>query len=201
MVPTPETELLCELGINYIKKKEIDKPEILDIGVGSGVISVTVAAELAEAVSALRSSTCSCSVCFNLDAEDPCWVCRDANRDASMILVVEDPRDVGRFEETGFAGLYHVLQGRIAQLEGIGPEDLTLDALIRRVQERAPAEVCLATNPDLEGEGTARVVADRLADLGVRVTRLSRGLPAGSNISQVSRSILADAVEGRRPLS
>lgn len=159
------------------------------------------AAELAKAIGELRRSTRACSVCFNLDAEDPCWVCRDENRDPSIILVVEDPRDVGRFEETGFRGLYHVLQGRVAQLEGIGPEDLTLDALIRRIRERAPAEVCLATNPDLEGEGTARLVGERLAGLGVKVTRLSRGLPAGSNISQVSRSILADAVEGRRPLS
>ena len=118
-----------------------------------------------------------------------------------MILVVEDPRDVGRFEETGYTGLYHVLQGRVAQLEGIGPEDLTLGQLTQRVVQQAIDEVCLATNPDLEGEGTARLIAERLAPLGVRVTRLSRGLPAGSSIAMVSRSILADAVEGRRPLS
>ncbi len=159
------------------------------------------AVELSKAIGKLRSSTRVCSICFNLDAEDPCWVCGDEKRDRSMILVVEDPRDVGRFEETGYLGLYHVLQGRVAQLEGIGPEDLTLGALTRRVKKQSPDEVCLATNPDLEGEGTARLVAEQLAPLGVRVTRLSRGLPAGSSIAQVSRSILADAVEGRRPLS
>ena len=159
------------------------------------------AQELAKALGELRSSTKVCSTCFNLDADDPCWVCRDETRDPSIILVVEDPRDVGRFEETGFSGLYHVLQGRVTQFEGIGPDDLTLGPLIQRVRQQATDEVCLATNPDLEGEGTARLVAERLAPLGVRVTRLSRGLPAGSSIAMVSRSILADAVEGRRPLS
>ena len=158
------------------------------------------AAELAAAIRDLRSSTRVCSTCFNLDGSDPCWVCRDDKRDRSTILVVEDPRDVGRFEETGYSGLYHVLQGRVSQIDGIGLEDLTLGALIQRIKKDPPDEVCLATNADLEGEGTARLVAAQLAPLGVRVTRLSRGLPAGSTIAQVSRSVLADAVEGRRPL-
>lgn len=158
------------------------------------------AAELAAAIRDLRSSTRVCSTCFNLDGSDPCWVCRDDQRDRSTVLVVEDPRDVGRFEETGYPGLYHVLQGRVSQIDGIGLEDLTLGALIQRIKQDPPDEVCLATNADLEGEGTARLVAAQLAPLGVRVTRLSRGLPAGSTIAQVSRSILADAVEGRRPL-
>jgi recombination protein RecR len=158
------------------------------------------AAELAAALRDLWSSTRVCSTCFNLDGSDPCWVCRDDTRDRSTILVVEDPRDVGRFEETGYSGLYHVLQGRVSQIEGIGLEDLTLGALIQRIKKDPPDEVCLATNADLEGEGTARLVAEQLAPSGVAVTRLSRGLPAGSTIAQVSRSILADAVEGRRPL-
>jgi recombination protein RecR len=118
-----------------------------------------------------------------------------------MVLVIEDPREVARFEDVGYSGLYHVLQGRLSQLEGIRPEDLTTDALLQRVERGKFAEVCLATNPDLEGEGTARVLADRLLPLGIKVTRLARGLPAGASIAQVSASILADAIEGRRTLS
>ena len=118
-----------------------------------------------------------------------------------MLLVVEDPREVSRFEEVGYRGLYHVLQGRLSQLEGIRPEDLTIAQLLKRVDNGTFAEVCLATNPDLEGEGTARLLADKLSQFGGKLTRLARGLPAGSSISQVSSSILADAIEGRRSLS
>jgi recombination protein RecR len=166
---------------------------------------------LARAIEQVRKAVKSCSTCFQLDAMDPCGICRDASRDRSMLLVVEDPREVARFEDVGYRGLYHVLQGRVSQVEGIRPEDLTTAQLVQRVQRGLQAggpqegggiqEVCLATNPDLEGEGTARVLAQQLSPLGVRVTRLARGLPAGASIAQVSASILADAMEGRRPLS
>jgi len=159
------------------------------------------ALQLARAIEQVRAAVKTCSRCCNLDAQDPCSVCSDPARDRTMLLVIEDPREVVRFEDTGYRGLYHVLQGRLSQIEGIRPEDLTTDLLLRRVAADRPAEVCLATNPDLEGEGTARVLLERLAPLGVKVTRLARGLPAGSTIAQVSRSILADAMEGRRPLS
>ena len=159
------------------------------------------ALQLARAIEEVRKAVKTCSRCCNLDAQDPCSVCSDATRDRSLLLVIEDPREVARFEEIGFRGVYHVLQGRLSQLEGIRPEDLTTDLLLTRVRDEQPAEVCLATNPDLEGEGTARLLAERLAPLGARVTRLARGLPAGASIAQVSKSILADAVEGRRPLS
>ena len=109
-------------------------------------------------------------------------------------------RDLGPIERTGYRGLFHVLQGRISALENIRAEDLTIDALVQRVAAGGVREVCLATNPDLEGAATAGVVAERLRDAGVNVTRLARGLPAGSSLDQVSSSILADAVEGRRPL-
>lgn len=158
------------------------------------------AEELAQAISQARASTKVCRICFNLDETDPCEICQDGERDRSTLLVVEDPREVGAFLQAGYQGLFHVLQGRISKLEGIGPEDLTVAPLLERLQEAEVEEVCLATNPDLEGEATARLIQDRLADTGVRVTRLARGLPAGSNISQVSQSILADAIEGRRPL-
>ena len=159
------------------------------------------ALELAKAINDVREAVKSCSVCFQLDASDPCSVCSDETRERDMLLVVEDPREVARFEEVGYRGVYHVLQGRLSQLEGIKLEDLTIRALIQRVEEGEFREICLATNPDLEGEGTAQVLADKLQATGASLTRLARGLPAGSSIAQVSSSILSDAIEGRRPLS
>ncbi len=159
------------------------------------------ALELAKAIHDVREAVKSCSVCFQLDASDPCSVCSDETRERDMLLIVEDPREVARFEEVGYRGVYHVLQGRLSQLEGIKFEDLTIRALIQRVEDGEFREICLATNPDLEGEGTAQVLADKLQATGASLTRLARGLPAGSSIAQVSSSILSDAIEGRRPLS
>lgn len=157
--------------------------------------------ELADAIRTARESTKVCSSCFHLDEIDPCAICADTSRDRSLILVVEEPRDVVSFLEAEYAGLFHVLQGKISSLEGIGPEDLTVGKLIERARAEEVDEVCIATNPDLEGEATARMIGERLAGIGVRVTRLARGIPAGANIGQVSHSILSDAIEGRRPLS
>ena len=148
------------------------------------------ALELAEAIEAVRKTVKNCSVCFQLDASDPCSVCSDETRERNMMLVVEDPREVARFEDIGFRGVYHVLQGRLSQVEGIRPEDLTISQLLKRVDDGEFLEVCLATNPDLEGEGTAMMLAEKLAKSGTRLTRLARGLPAGSSIAQVSSSIL-----------
>ena len=159
------------------------------------------ALELAKAIHDVREAVKSCSVCFQLDASDSCSVCSDETRERDMLLIVEDPREVARFEEVGYRGVYHVLQGRLSQLEGIKLEDLTIRALIQRVEDGEFREICLATNPDLEGEGTAQVLADKLQATGAALTRLARGLPAGSSIAQVSSSILSDAIEGRRPLS
>lgn len=159
------------------------------------------ALELAEAIEAVRKTVKNCSVCFQLDASNPCSVCADESRERNMMLVVEDPREVARFEDIGYRGVYHVLQGRLSQVEGIRPEDLTISQLLKRVDDGDFTEVCLATNPDLEGEGTAMMLAEKLAKSGARLTRLARGLPAGSSIAQVSSSILSDAIEGRRPLS
>lgn len=158
------------------------------------------ALELADAIRAAVESVRVCSRCFNLDEADPCRICADPERDRGMILVVEDPRDLTPFETTGYRGLFHVLQGRLSSFEGLGPEELTIEALLARARDGTVREVCLATNPDLEGEATANLIAERLRGSGVKVTRLARGLPAGSTIGQVSSSILTDAVEGRRPL-
>jgi len=159
------------------------------------------ALELASAIEDVRKAVKNCSVCFQLDASNPCSVCSDDTRERDMLLVVEDPREVARFEDIGYRGVYHVLQGRLSQVEGIRPEDLTIAQLLQRVEQGGFTEVCLATNPDLEGEGTALMLAEKLQKTGARMTRLARGLPAGSSIAQVSSSILSDAIEGRRPLS
>jgi recombination protein RecR len=116
-----------------------------------------------------------------------------------VICVVEQPRDLAVLERTGtYKGLYHVLQGRLAPLEGIGPEQLTVDALLRRVRQGHVQEVILATNPTLEGDGTALYVSNLLADSGARITRLARGLPSGSVLEFANSQMLADALEGRR---
>lgn len=161
----------------------------------------SVAKELVAAIEAARSSTKVCSHCFNLDEVDPCRVCADESRDRGLWLIVEDPRDVSAFEESGFRGVYHVLQGRVSSLEGIGLGDLTLSALKRRLAAATPREIVLATNPDLEGEGTAQLLVEQLAGYGASLTRIARGIPAGATITQVSKSILADAVDGRRPIA
>jgi recombination protein RecR len=155
---------------------------------------------LARAIEAARKATRVCGQCFNLDERDPCSICADPGRDQDLLMVVEDPRDIAAFEEAQYRGLYHVLQGRLSSLEGIGVGDLTVSALLARVRARPPREVCLATNPDLEGEATARLLAGELRALGVTVTRLARGLPAGATIQHVAKSVLMDAVEGRRQL-
>jgi recombination protein RecR len=155
---------------------------------------------VADAIVAVRDAVRTCSVCFQLDASDPCSICSDATRDRGIVLVVEDPREITRFEEAGWRGVYHVLQGRVSQVEGIGPDDLTTGALVARCKRDGVREVCLANNPDLEGEGTAQLVAERLRPVCANVTRLARGMPAGSAITQLSKSILADALDGRRPL-
>ncbi len=156
---------------------------------------------LADAIVQARAEIVPCRQCFNLDAQDPCWACADESRDRSLILVVEGPRDVLAFEASGYRGLYHVLQGRIAPLEGIEGDDLTIRALRKRVgalARKGLVEVCLATNPDLEGEATADAIQRGMNELGVRVSRIARGLPAGSSIVQVQSSILQDALDGRR---
>jgi len=161
-------------------------------------VSLEEATGLADAIVTARQATKVCRHCFQLDENDPCSICTDPARDRTRILVVEDPRDVASFDEAGWTGLYHVLQGRISEIEGIAPEDLTTEALVARIGRESPQEVCFATSPDFEGEGTARVVAERLRAGATKLTRIARGIPAGAAIAQVGKSILADAVEGRR---
>ena len=160
------------------------------------------ALRLAQAIRDVKEKVGVCSVCFNIAETNPCQVCTDARRDRSTICVVEDSRDVLAIENTGaYHGLYHVLQGRIAPLDGLGPENLTIAALEKRLREDAVKEVILATNPNVEGDATALYVADRLAPLGIMVTRLARGLPSGGAIEHAGPNILSDAMAGRRAMS
>jgi recombination protein RecR len=141
-----------------------------------------------------------CTECFNLtDGGDLCAICSDPRRDGSILCVVETPRDVTLFERTGsFRGLYHVLGGRLAPLDGFGPERLTLTSLVDRVRRGGVREVILATSPTLEGDGTALFASNLLAGTGVAVTKLARGLPTGASLELTNAQILADAMEGRR---
>jgi len=154
---------------------------------------------LADALRGISERIRPCRQCFNLTEGELCSICTDARRDPSLICVVEQPRDLAALERAGsYRGLYHVLQGRLAPLDNVGPEQLTLDALVGRIQRGGVREVILATNPTLEGDGTALYISNLLAGTGVLITRLARGLPSGSVLEFANNQMLADALEGRR---
>jgi recombination protein RecR len=157
------------------------------------------AASLAEALEAVVNRVRPCRECFNLADGELCSICRDPRRDGAVLCVVETPRDVGSFERAGtFRGLYHVLGGRLAPLDGVGPDRLNFGPLVERVKRGGVREVILATSPTLEGDGTALFASNLLAGTGVTVTRLARGLPSGSSLELANAQMLADALEGRR---
>ena len=156
---------------------------------------------LAEAIQEARSGIKHCETCYHLTEADHalCSVCRDQRRDQTIICVVEQSRDLAALERAGaYQGVYHVLLGRLAPLQGIGPEHLTLDALEARVRAGSIREVVLATNPNLEGDGTALLVARRLEATGVALTRLARGLPSGGALEYANKDMISDALRGRQ---
>lgn len=156
-------------------------------------------AALAEALIAIRDSIRHCRDCHNLTEHEVCSICADPRRDRSTICVVEQPRDLAALEKTAtYRGLYHVLHGKLAPLDNVGPEQLTIDALVTRVQTGGVTEIIMATNPTLEGDGTALFISNVLAGTGVRITRLARGLPSGSVLEFANSQMLTDALEGRR---
>jgi recombination protein RecR len=162
-------------------------------------ISEAEAGELADAIRAVKSAVRRCRVCFNLTEGEVCTICSDTRRERHVVCVVEQPRDVVALEATGvFRGLYHVLGGRISPLDGVGPEDLTLNALVRRVRHEGVTEIVMATNPTLEGDGTALFISNLLAEDSVRVTRLARGIATGSVLEFANKEMLADALRGRQ---
>jgi recombination protein RecR len=154
---------------------------------------------LAEAIRRVKESVKPCRKCYNLTEREVCDICSDPRRDQHLVCVVEQPRDVMSLESSGaFRGTYHVLQGRIAPLEGVGPEDLTIDALVRRVRQEGVTELIMATNPTLEGDGTALFISNLLENDDVRITRLARGIPSGSVLEFANKEMLADALRGRQ---
>jgi recombination protein RecR len=155
----------------------------------------------AAAIRDVKEKLRPCRTCFNLAEDELCGICRDPRRDRTLLCVVEQVRDLLALEQVGtYRGLYHVLQGRVAPLEDAGPERLTLDALVARVRDGGVREVILGTTPNVEGDGTALLVAQRLAGLPVTLTRLARGLTVGASLEQANRDMLADAMAGRQPL-
>lgn len=154
---------------------------------------------LADALRDVKDKVHPCRQCFNLTEGELCDICSDPRRDPSIICVVEQPRDVVSLERAlAFRGTYHVLGGRLAPLENVGPEKLTLDALVHRVHQGRVTEVIMATNPTLEGDGTALYISNLLGESGVKITRLARGVPTGSVLEFANNQMLADALEGRR---
>lgn len=156
---------------------------------------------LAEAIRQVRENVRYCQTCFNLAEAETCVICQDPKRDQTQLCIVEQARDLMALEQAGaYKGLYHVLLGRIAPLEGIGPDQLTIDSLLERVRQGGFREVIMATNPTVEGDGTALYVSNQLAPLGVEITRLARGITTGSILEYTNKEILADALSGRQKL-
>jgi recombination protein RecR len=161
----------------------------------------TEAFALADSIRTVRENVRYCSVCYNLAESDRCRICSDPQRDQETLCIVQQPRDLMALEESGtYKGLYHVLLGRLAPLENIGPDQLTIEALVDRVTAGNFREVIMATNPTVEGDGTALYISNQLADTNVRLTKLARGITTGSILEYTNKEILADAISGRQPL-
>ncbi len=156
---------------------------------------------LAEAIMDMKERIVFCSVCFNITEEDPCGICQDQSRDRTKICVVEEPLDVIALERTNdFKGLYHVLHGALNYMEGVTPEQLKIEELMKRAQQEEVEEVILATNATTEGDATAMLINRQLARLGVRTTRIARGLPMGGDLEYADEVTLSRALEGRREM-
>ncbi|MAI69668.1 MAG: recombination protein RecR [Rhodopirellula sp.] len=164
-------------------------------------VSETEALALAESIRRVRQDVRYCEQCFNLSESETCAICGDNNRDTTRLCVVEQPRDLMSLEQAGiFKGVYHVLLGRIAPLDGIGPDQLTIDALVERVRKGNFVEIIMATNPTVEGDGTSLYVSNLLSEFPVEITRLARGITAGSVLEYANREMIADALSGRQKL-
>lgn len=153
---------------------------------------------LAEAAISLKEKTVLCSACFNISETDPCEIDSDPIRDKTIIAIVEDPLDVLALERANFKGLYHVLHGVIAPLENIGPEELKIKELLPRLKSGQVTELIVATNPTMEGEATAMYIERLIKPLGVKVTRIARGLPVGGDLEYADETTLSRALEGRK---
>ncbi len=161
-------------------------------------IPLEEATALAEAIRAVKEKVGECQVCFNISESSPCYICSDPKRDRSLICVVEEALDVPSVDKVdSFRGLFHVLGGRLSPLDGIGPEDLSIKALLARMNDEVK-EVIIATNPSVEGEATAMYISKLLNPLDVTVTRIARGIPVGADLEYADVVTLSQALEGRR---
>jgi recombination protein RecR len=157
--------------------------------------------ELSDAIRRVRENVRYCKACYNLSENDLCTVCSDSRRDLTRLCIVEQPRDLMALEQAGvYRGLYHVLLGRIAPLDGIGPDLLTIDPMIDRIRTGNFVEIIMATNPNVEGDGTALYISNLLSEFPVEITRLARGVTSGSVLEYTNKEILADALSGRQKL-
>jgi len=156
---------------------------------------------LAEAIIAVKEKTTLCSSCQNITDSNPCAICASEQRDHSIICVVEEPLDILALERTGrYKGLYHVLHGVLSPMDGIGPDDLKIKELLQRLKACSVEEVLLATNPNLEGEATAMYLQKLISPLGIRLTRLARGLPIGGDLEYADEVTLTHAIDGRQEM-
>lgn len=157
------------------------------------------ALSLAHAIEAVRDQVHRCRRCFNLTSDELCTICQDPRREQRTICIVEQPKDVAALEATGaFDGTYHVLWGRIAPLDGVHASDLTIDALVRRIRTEGTTEIIMATNPTVDGDGTALYISNLLEGFPVRITRLARGIASGSVLEFANKEMLFDALRGRQ---
>ena len=164
-------------------------------------VSESEALALSEAIRRVRQDVHYCSQCFNLSESENCLICSDPSRDQTRLCIVEQPRDLISLEQSGaFKGVYHVLLGRIAPLDGIGPDQLTIEPLVDRVRKGNFVEVIMATNPTIEGDGTALYISNLLSEFPVEITRLARGITAGSVLEYANREMITDALSGRQKL-
>jgi len=155
---------------------------------------------LSQAIGELKEKIVTCEICYNITEVSPCPICRDEERNRSLLCVVEEPLDVIAIERTDYKGLYHVLGGVISPVEGIGPENLKIAQLLRRLENEPVKEVILATNPSLEGESTAIYIRRLLSSSPVKVTRIAHGLPVGGDLEYADQVTLTRALEGRREM-
>ncbi|MCL4352087.1 MAG: recombination mediator RecR [Firmicutes bacterium] len=197
LYPTPIQELVNELAkLPGVGPKTAQRLAFFLLNMPQGEAEL-----LASAIVTARTRIRYCSVCFNFTDQDPCAICRHSGRDARTIMVVEQPKDVVAMEKTReYKGRYHVLHGAISPMEGIGPEDLRVKELLLRIEREAPTELVLATSSNLEGEATALYLGRLLKPMGVKVTRIARGLPMGGDLDYTDEVTLSKALEGRQEI-
>jgi recombination protein RecR len=195
--PAPVAKLIEELSkLPSIGSKTAQRLAFFILGMPEGEVE-----SLAQSIIEAKQKTKYCSICGNLTDVDPCNICSNTSRDSKVICVVEEPRDVIAMERTReFKGVYHVLQGAISPMEGIGPDDIKIKELLKRLHSSKVDEVIIATNPNVEGEATAMYLSKLIKPFGIKVTRIAHGVPVGGDLEYTDEVTLTKALEGRREI-